>query len=967
MKCTKNSAVMIVTTTMAVFLITVILVMTLLHGMTDKMKISANQTLLNSTRVINDGLNQELDSDLRLLNIFSDLISMSGSQEDIQHMLKQYVDSTGFFHALYLDMSGNGIDSAGIAVSLADLPFTDAALSDGKNGSSEVYHGDSGRLQLTFQSPVIQNGDQIGAVYADKAVSRYNSPTLFRFNNGDGKAYVIDGAGKWMIENTGIQTSDIFSYLEQQGNSQEIRQALQDSVITGRTGTVGVQLNGEECFLAFMPVDIPQNWYLISVLPKSVLLQESNDITRMIYMALAALLMAAAVISALLMRQQSLKNREQVQEERERLFRNISANVDFAFLLYSPKNRRVQLVSDNVHLFFDIAPEEAALNPELLLNRCGMPETDPLRTAFLGGTLSDKVQKEYRVGTGAGLQQWFSVHLIPADDEQYLAVLHETTKEHLLRDNLAEALKQAQESSQAKTTFFSAMSHDIRTPMNGITGMTQIAIANIGNQEKVKECLFKIKTASSHLLSLINEVLDMSRIESGKISLKEEPVYLPELISDLLNFVKPDITSRHQSIQVKTAVLEYDTVLSDTLHLQKIILNLMSNATKYTQEGGCISVGIEETSCIDGRINLKFTVADNGAGMSPEFQKRLFTPFEREVDSRTSKAAGTGLGLAITKSIVDMMNGTITVESKPGAGTTFQVMISVPVVEQKAASPIDLTGHTILVADDDPDAGESIHIMLKELGVYSDFVCSGQEAVDGVVHAHNSGNDYLSVILDWKMPGMDGIETARRIRSKMGNDIPIILLSAYNWEEVESEARSAGINGFLTKPLFQTELFNKLRYYVKGTEPVVADQPAVAAEEESFEGVRVLLAEDNDLNRQIAEELFAGKGIQVESVTNGKEAVDRFISRPAGYYDMVFMDIHMPEMDGYTATQKIRGLQTGEAVTIPIIAMTADVFEEDIRRCIRIGMNDHVAKPIDLNIVFDLIRKYKRKSQRGLE
>ena len=392
-----------------------------------------------------------------------------------------------------------------------------------------------------------------------------------------------------------------------------------------------------------------------------------------------------------------------------------------------------------------------------------------------------KMRKEYKTGTDNELQRWTEVHLLPADNGQYLAVLHDTTGEHHMRDDLADALRQAQENNRARNAFFSSMSHDIRTPMNGIIGMTAIARANLNNPDKVKDSLETISTASDHLLALINEVLDMSRIESGKFSLKKEPVNLPELISNVLLLIKPEMTKKGHTMHVKSSVLDYDIVIGDALHIQKILLNLLSNAVKYTPQGGEITIRLQEKKRDDRMIDIVFQVEDNGIGMEPDFVKRIFNPFERAEDNRLSKVTGTGLGMAITKNIVDVMSGTIHVESTLGAGSKFTVVLPMVLMEPDKQETGVLAGHTVLVVDDSPDTCEGIQLMLEEAGVHVDWALSGGEAVKAANRARRMGRDYFAVILDWKMPEMDGVETARRIRADLGSDIPIILLSAYNW------------------------------------------------------------------------------------------------------------------------------------------------------------------------------------------
>ena len=490
--------------------------------------------------------------------------------------------------------------------------------------------------------------------------------------------------------------------------------------------------------------------------------------------------------------------------------------------------------------------------------------------------------------------------------------------------------------------------------MNGIMGMTNIALKNLDDREKTESCLNKIMAASEHLLGLINEVLDMSRIESGKLSLKEENVNLPSLIANLVSFIKPDMDKKNQVLYMKSPVLEHDTVLSDTLHLQKILLNLLSNAVKYTQEGGEIRLMITETLMDADTIGMRFVVSDNGIGMSPEFLECIFKPFERAEDSRMSQVTGTGLGLAITKSIVDMMGGSIRVESRKNKGSRFTVDIPLKLPEQPEQPEQeipDLTQYSALVVDDDQDACEGICLILQEIGIRARWVLNGPDAVKQAWDAHVMKKDYGMLIVDMKMPGMDGLETARQIRERLGSKTPILLLSAYDWESVKDEAVRIGINGFLTKPIFKNELLGQLAYFFQGSKSKTEE--SAPEDWENLNGVRILAAEDNELNREIIVELLESHGAVVDTACN---------SSP-GYYRLILMDVHMPELNGLEATKAIRDSGRPDAATVPVIAMTADVFKEDIRRCREAGMDAHIGKPVELDKLFSTLQRLLNNQQ----
>lgn len=953
----KKKSGFILAVSAGVFIIALSISVFFLMQIIGRMNQSANQSLLTSSRVIGEGLNSKIDLDRELLSALADMLALE-PDSTIEKTLQEYAGATDFFHFSFMNMDGVGIDSGGGPAYASDFLFDEIALSEGTEGLSAPYHGMSGRLQLTFQSPVVRGGKQIGAVYADRIINDYNLPSLFTFHNGAGSAYVVDSGGAYVIKSKGTaMKSDIYSYLAAQGNGEATLNALREVMREGKSGTLVVVNEGENSLLGFLPVEAPAGCYLITVVPRTILQRESTPIIVMLCTMFAFLLLGGISVAALLAGRQSMKADVRQKEYREKLFENLSANIDFAFLLYTPAMQRVELVSNNLTGLLGVTAQQVQESPDQVFDASGMAPDDDARSGFLNGTLQEQTTREFMVGAGPNdVKRWIAVHLIPADYGQNLAVFHETTGEHNMRDHLADALAQAQNSNQARTAFFSSMSHDIRTPMNGIVGMTNIALKNLDDRDKVESCLHKITAASDHLLELINEVLDMSRIESGKISLKEENVHLPSLITNLLSFMKPEMDKKGQVFRMRSQILEHDTVTSDGLHLQKILLNLLSNAVKYTQEGGEISMKIAETRVDADTIRMEFVVEDNGIGMSPDFLKRVFIPFERAEDNRMIQVTGTGLGLAITKSIVDMMEGEISVESREHEGSRFTVDIPLKLPEQQAQESPDFTGYSAMIVDDDQIACESISMILQETGIHAHWVLNGAEAVERVWDAHVRKDDYCVVIIDWKMPGMDGVETARRIKERLGSAVPILLLSAYDWENVKDEAVQAGINGFLTKPIFKADLLAQLKNFIQGERGDSGEWER--AEAENLDGIRILVAEDNELNLEIMVELLEGSGARVDSARNGREALDAYLNSGQGHYQIILMDVHMPEMDGLEATRAIRSSGRSDAAAIPIVAMTADVFREDIRRCTEAGMNAHIGKPVELDRLYGTIMRF---------
>lgn len=523
---------------------------------------------------------------------------------------------------------------------------------------------------------------------------------------------------------------------------------------------------------------------------------------------------------------------------------------------------------------------------------------------------------------------------------------------------LMEAYDAAKQASVAKSDFLSKMSHDIRTPMNAIIGMTAIASSHLEDSERVADCLNKIMVSSNHLLSLINEVLDMSRIESGKLELAEENFNLSDLIQNVITMVRPSIQEKQHELALHTEKVEHENLSGDVVRLQQVFVNILSNAVKYTPPGGKLELRIsEKPSKVFGYGCYEFIFRDNGIGMSEEFQKRIFEPFSRAEDSRVSKVEGTGLGMAITMNIIHMMNGDISVASRVGEGSKFTVTMYLKQQNIKALDTRQFEGLSVLVVDDDEYDCRSACEILDSIGIQSQWAVDGIEGIRQLKEAHQAGNDFFAVFLDLKMPNMDGIQTAREVRKELGTDVWIILLSAGDWSSVETEARQAGVDAFISKPLFKSRLIYLLKQFA-GEEEEAEMTPTELLSKCNFCGKRILLAEDIDLNREIAEEFIKNTGAMVESVSNGQEALERFIEKGEGYYDLIFMDIQMPVMNGYKAAASIRAQNRTDAELIPIIAMTANAFTEDIVASRKAGMNEHITKPLSIMQLLDCMKRW---------
>ncbi len=538
------------------------------------------------------------------------------------------------------------------------------------------------------------------------------------------------------------------------------------------------------------------------------------------------------------------------------------------------------------------------------------------------------------------------------------------TKQAVKQAVLTEKLKKAEAADKAKSMFLSNMSHDIRTPMNAIIGYTTLVQANLDNREKTEEYLKKILSSSNHMLSLINDILDMSRIESGKLNIEEKECSISDIFRDMRNIIQTQMKSKQLSFYMDTVDVIDENIYCDKLHTNQVILNLLSNAIKFTPVGGTVGLTIrQKPNAPSGFGAYEITVKDTGIGMSEEFVKHIFEPFEREHTSTISGIQGTGLGMAITKNIVDAMGGTIKVKSEKGKGTEFVINLEFRLQSEpkKPETVRELNGLRALIADDNFSTCDSVSKMLHQIGMRPDWVLHGKEAVLHAKQAYELGDEYKAYIIDWLLPDLNGIEVVREIRAVIGDSAPIIIITAYDWTDIEEEARAAGVTAFCSKPIFLSELRDILATAAgDGKTEKIEEKPA---ENELIKGTRLLLVEDNELNREIAEELLTERGFVVEKAENGQEAVDMVSGSSEGYYKLILMDVQMPIMDGYTATKKIRALENPAIAEIPIVAMTANAFEEDKKRAIESGMNAHVAKPIDIEKLIEVVTNILTEKQ----
>lgn len=643
---------------------------------------------------------------------------------------------------------------------------------------------------------------------------------------------------------------------------------------------------------------------------------------------------------------------------REQLFDILSTNVDEVFAIFNQES--LEYVSANCQRVLEIKADEFTNDLEALRKRIPEDEKETFDEFMDKKRFAGEKSIDLHLEFSSGEVRWIRLQMFPGVmhgiTSRYILSISDQSEDMRIRQTLRDALVNAQNANAAKQNFLSRMSHEIRTPMNAIVGMTAIAASYIEDRKRVENCLEKIGYSSKHLMTLINDVLDMSKIDEGKMTIAQENFNLEHVVESITSIIYPQSEERKQNFNMRLADVTDTLLVGDSLRLNQILLNLLSNSLKFTPAGGSIDVEIRQIQKKNDRVRLRFTVRDTGIGMSREFKERLFLPFEQEHGAGSLNNAGTGLGMSITKNLITLMGGTIAVESSPGTGSTFTVELDFGVLEgTQNTSPRnqDIENLNILIADDDRDSCIHTSLTLENMGISSCWVLSGTECVEKVIDAHKTGNDYDVCLIDWKMPDMDGVEVTRRVRGYVGPDTTIIIITAYDFSAIEQSAREAGADAFLSKPIFSSTLYNTL-ISVTGAERAV-HMPDPENDMRDLEGCHVLLVEDNELNREIGVEMLKLMGINATCACNGQEAVDLFLS-DAEDFDLILMDVQMPVMNGYQATDAIRRSGHGRAKDIPIVAMTANAFHEDVVKAYEAGMNGHLAKPVDLKKLYRTIK-----------
>ena len=915
----------------------------------------------------NNVLNELANKNLTYLHMWGEYLKKVSDESEIRDYIDKAQEEAGFLYFYFLSADGNYKMLTGEAGYLGLQENLEDKITLGEDIiTNAVVPGK--QQMLVFASPQ-SHGSYQGFEYDAIAIAYENADIVDVLDisafNGNAKSYVVHPDGRVVIDHSFEAWGTVYNFFgvlrEHSNISEKEILELSEKFKERRTDTMLVNLDGSNYYLVYGSSEC-QDWIFLGLVQADIVNASMNSLQLRTMLLGGTIVFGFAVFIIELILQKnriSLKRRDVEILYRDELFQKLSMSVDDVFLMLDAKTYKADYVSPNVEKLLGITVEQIQKDISVLGKLHSEDCEDPKKNYLKEIQVNEQQEWDFEyVHQKTGEQRWF--HIIAMGSEvngkkKYILVMSDRTADKKMNQALYEAVRAAETANRAKSTFLSNMSHDIRTPMNAVIGFTTLAVSNIDNKEKVRDYLGKILSSSNHLLSLINDVLDMSRIESGKIHLEETEVSLSDMLHDLKTIISGHIYAKQLELYMDAMDVTDEDVYCDKTRLNQVLLNLLSNAIKFTPAGGTVSVRLKQfPGTKKGSGLYEIRVKDSGIGMSQEFIQRIFSPFERERTSTVSRTQGTGLGMAITKNIVDMMGGTIEVRTEQGKGTEFIVRLPLRIQsEQRSIEKIAaLEDLKALVVDDDFNTCDSVTKMLVKVGMRSEWTLSGKEAVLRARQSMELGDAFHAYIIDWRLPDMNGIEVTRQIRS-MGDDTPIIILTAYDWSDIEVEAKAAGVNAFCAKPLFMSDIRETLMAAI-GQKQTGAKGRILPEAGSDFSGRCILLVEDNELNREIAEELLKQYGFLVDTAENGAEAVKKVKNSAPGTYDLVLMDIQMPVMNGYEATEQIRALEDPALAKIRILAMTANAFDEDRKKALKCGMDGFMSKPI---VMEELIRE----------
>ena len=896
-------------------------------------------------------------------------LDSGGDDQFVSDMVSAWKENLGFKEFYFISRNGELMSIDGkykrfdLSSSLVDL------MINGKDIMTDVsMPGSDG---LTLYAIKCRKHKYRSFNYEAIAVtfSNDNILDLLSISAFDSKSdnYVINGEGRIIFNGSSFRNTEnrfynVVNYLED--NSDLTNQkllSLEKSWTEGNMITLSTKIESVPYYVVSVPLE-QSGWILVGMVDAGVVnknISQLQNLTMGLGFSVSALLL---VILFSIVVTSYIKTKKRQQDEimfRDSLFSDLSQNVNDVFVILEEKTDEVVYVTPNIDSVLGVKEEDVKKD---IASIDGINGDRLIASNLMELNKKDKISwtQEY-LNNDSGETRYLEItayHTEFGSLKRIVIVISDRSEERKLQNALSASLEIAKNANAAKSNFLANMSHDIRTPMNAIVGYSTLLIKDADDKNKVIEIGKKITYSSQHLLSLINDVLDMSKIESGRTSLNSDKVDVSEVINNISEIVQVQTKSKKQSFEIKTKGNIPPYIYADKLRLTQILLNLLSNAVKYTEKNGTISLVVEGYGNNGQTCHLRFIVSDNGQGMSSEFVEKIFEPFSRETNSMTNKIQGTGLGMSITKSIIDLMGGTIDIQSELGKGSVFTVdlIFSVPLDENDDNFFADHEITRVLVGDDEIDVTENIQSILSDAGLECDAAIGGLESVDKATRAYEDNNSYDVIILDWKMPDMDGVECVRRIRKEIGKDVPIFVLSSYDVSEIEDEAKKAGVDLFLPKPFFLSNFQRVLDTYYQNK----ANTEEEGNNSDDFSGVKILVAEDNEINAEIITELLDSIGIKCVIAEDGLEALRVFTEESPDEFDMIFMDIQMPIMDGYESARRIRASNNTRAKSIPIIAMTANAFEDDVKASMASGMNAHISKPIDFERLKSIIKSFRR-------
>ena len=907
-----------------------------------------------------DNMLRELtDKNLNYLHMWGENLQDISSEGEIRDYIKKAQEDAGFLDFFFLSADGNYKMATGETGYLGLQENIEEEIRQGNDVIANAAV--PGKSQMLVFATAKAHGIYQGFEYDAIAIAYENSDIVNVLNisafNGNAQSYVVHPDGRVVVDHSSETWGNVYNFFgvlrEHSDMSEKEILKLSEEFKEGHTDAMLINLDGEDYYLVYEKSK-PQDWIFLGLVQADIVNASMNVLQRstVLLVSAVAVCIAGLFIGIILRKNRvNLKRKDTEILYRDELFQKLSMNVDDVFLMLDAKTYQADYVSQNVEKLLGITVEQ--IHKDIyILGKLHPEESEHPEKNYLE-EIQVHEQREWDfeyVHQKTGERRWFHSVAMGSEvngDKKYILVMSDRTADKKMNQALSDAVHAAENANQAKSTFLSNMSHDIRTPMNAIIGFTTLAVSNINNKKMVRDYLGKILSSSNHLLSLINDILDMSRIESGKIHLEETEVSLSDVLHDLKTIISGQIHAKQLELYMDAMDVMNEDVYCDKTRLNQILLNLLSNAIKFTPAGGMVSVRLKQYPGTQRERQLyEIRVKDNGIGMSEEFVQKLFSPFERERSSTVSRTQGTGLGMAITKNIVDMMGGNIEIQTEQGKGTEFIVRLPLRVQSKhhRVEKIAELEGLKALVIDDDFNTCDSVTKMLAKVGMRSEWTLSGKEAVLRARQSMEMGDAFHAYIIDWRLPDMNGIEVTRQIRS-LGDDTPIIILTAYDWSEIEAEARAAGVNAFCAKPIFMSDIRDTLMTAI-GQKQASTDDNILPTASSDFRGRSILLVEDNELNSEIALAILNEYGFQVDTAENGAEAVEKIRNSAPGDYELVLMDIQMPVMNGYEAAKQIRALDDPALAEITILAMTANAFDEDRKKALECGMDGFLSKPI---------------------